>query len=117
MQNKEVKELKFHNENVVSRITMWANIMAFTILALALIGFIYDAYNIIANWASIVSGLPTNIIERIAIFASKVFMTPAVGVFYFLVLRGLAQLLNLGMDLYYQNDVEDEASVEANPVE
>jgi hypothetical protein len=35
-----------------------------------------------------------------------------VGVFYFLVLRGLAQLLNLGMDLYYR-DIEDDEKVEA----
>jgi hypothetical protein len=111
MKNPEEKELKFHNENVVSRITMWSNIMAFTILSLALIGFFYDAYNIIINWSNVVSSLPANILERIAIFASKVFLTPAVGVFYFLVLRGLAQLLNLGMDLYYQNAIEDDATV------
>jgi uncharacterized membrane protein YdfJ with MMPL/SSD domain len=109
MKTPEVKDLKFHNENVVSRITLWANIMAFVILAIALISFIYDAYSIITNWESVVMSLPTNVLERIAIFSSKVFMSPAVGVFYFLVLRGLAQLLNLGMDLFYQNVEEDEA--------
>ena len=109
MKTPDEKDLKFHNENVVSRITLWANIMAFVILAIALIGFIYDAYSIITNWESVVMSLPTNVLERIAIFSSKVFMSPAVGVFYFLVLRGLAQLLNLGMDLYYQNVEEDEA--------
>jgi len=108
MPTPEEKELKFHNEGVVSRITMWANTMAFLILAFALISFIYDAYSIITNWQSIVAGLPVNPLERIAIFISKVFMSPAVGVFYFLVLRGLAQLLNLGMDLYYQYADEEE---------
>jgi uncharacterized membrane protein YdfJ with MMPL/SSD domain len=107
MQNPDEKDLKFHNEDVVSRITLWANIMAFVILALALTSFIYDAYSIITNWESVVASLPTNVLERIAIFASKVFMSPAVGVFYFLVLRGLAQLLKLGMDLYYR-DLDDE---------
>ena len=114
MQNPDVKDLKFHNENVVSRISLWANIMAFVILAFALISFIYDGYSIITNWASVVASLPPNVLERIAIFVSKVFMSPVVGVFYFLVLRGLAQLLNLGMDVYYQG-VDDEA-VESQPV-
>jgi len=107
MKNPDEKDLKFHNEDVVSRIILWANIMAFVILAIALISFIYDAYSIITNWESVVMSLPANVLERIAIFASKVFMSPAVGVFYFLVLRGLSQLLNLGMDLYYR-DIEDD---------
>jgi hypothetical protein len=112
MKTPEEKDLKFHNEGIVSRITLWSNIMAFVILAISLIGFTYDAYSIIRDWANIVATLPPSIFERIAIFASKVFMSPAVGVFYFLVLRGLAQLLNLGMDLYYRG-IEDDETVEA----
>jgi len=114
MQNHDEKELKFHDEGIVSRISLWANIMAFVILAFALISFIYDAYSIITNWRDIVATLPPSIFERIAIFSSKVFMAPAVGVFYFLVLRGLAQLLNLGMDLYYKDaEDEDDETIEA----
>ncbi len=109
----ESKELTFHNENVVTRVTLWANIIAFTILAVSLIGFAYDLYSVIGNWAQVVGSLPPNILERIAIFASKLFLNPLVGVFYFLVLRGLAQLFNLGMDLYYRDAYVEEEKTEA----
>ena len=107
---KEEKEvLTFHNENAISRISLWANIIAFTILAFALIGFAHQAYQLISNWSQIAPGLPTNVFERIAVFVTNVFMEPMVGVFYFIALRGISQLLNLGLDLYYANvDVLDE---------
>ena len=108
MPNPNEKELKFHDEGIVSRVAMWANIMAFVILSFAMISFAYDAYSIIGNWRDIVATMPPSVFERIAIFVSRVFMTPVVGVFYFLVLRGLSQLLNLGMDLYYKGMVEEE---------
>jgi hypothetical protein len=108
-QEKEV--LTFHNENAISRLSLWANIIAFTILVFALIGFAQDVYQIISNWKQILPGLPTNPFERIALFVSNVFMDPLIGVFYFLVLRGISQLLNLGLDLFYQGE-EEEIEVE-----
>ena len=108
-QEKEV--MTFHNENAISRISLWANIIAFTILAFALISFIHQVYQLASNWAQIAPGLPANLFERIAVFVTNVFMEPMVGVFYFLVLRGLSQLLNLGLDIFYANveelDVEE----------
>jgi len=98
--------LTFHNGNAVSRISLWANIIGYTILVFSLIGFGNQAYTIISNWSQVVQSLPANLFERISIFVSQVFMEPLVGVFYFLVLRGISQLLNLGLDLFYQ--VEDE---------
>lgn len=104
-------ELKtFHNEGAISRISLWANIIAYTILIFALVAFASQLYQLITNWAQIVPGLPASLFERIAIFVSNVFMEPLRGVFYFLVLRGISQLLNLGLDLYYAN-VEDEEEV------
>jgi hypothetical protein len=100
-QEKEVQT--FHNENAISRISLWANIVAFTILVFALITFANQAYQLISNWSQIAPGLPANFFERIAVFVTNVFMDPMVGVFYFLVLRGISQLLNLGLDLYYAN--------------
>ena len=102
----EKEELTFHDENAISRITLWANIIAYTILVLSLIGFINQAYSIISNWSQVVLSLPAGLFERIAIFATQVFMDPLVGVFYFLVLRGISLLLNLGLDLLYEK-VED----------
>jgi hypothetical protein len=42
-------------------------------------------------------------------------MEPLRGVFYFLVLRGISQLLNLGLDIYYAH-VEDLRFEEVPPV-
>ena len=108
-QEKEV--LTFHNENAVSRIAMWANIVAYTILAFAMITFIHQIYQLASNWSQIVPSLPPNFFERIAVFVSNVFMDPMVGVFYFLVLRGVSQLLNLGLDLFYAGAEEDEIDI------
>ena len=111
---KEKETLTFHNENAISRISLWANIVAYTILAFTLISFIQQAYQLITNWSQIAPGLPPNFFERIAIFVTNVFMEPMVGVFYFLALRGISQLLNLGLDLYYANveDLDEEEIVE-----
>ena len=105
---KEDEGTTFHSDNAVARISLWSNIIAYTILVFSLIAFAYQAYQLISNWAQIAAGLPTNLFERIAIFVSNVFMEPLRGVFYFLVLRGISQLLNIGLDLYYAN-VEDQA--------
>ena len=112
----EVEVMTFHNEGAISRISLWANIIAYTLLVFALFGFAQQAYQLIANWDQIAPGLPTNLLERIAIFTTNVFMDPLVGVFYFLVLRGISQLLNLGLDLFYADVedfvVEEEAAIE-----
>ena len=110
----EVEVITFHSESAISRISLWANIIGFTILIFSLAGFAYDFSSIVQNWEQVVAGLPTNMAERIAIFASKVFLEPLKGVFYFLVLRGLSQLLNLGLDLYYADAefVEEDLSKE-----
>ena len=103
----------FHNENAISRISLWANIVGITILVFSLIGFAQQAYQLISNWAQIAPGLPTNMFERIAIFATQVFMEPLTGAFYFLVLRGISQLLNLGLDLFYSEvEIVDEEDLE-----
>ena len=104
--NQEKETLTFHNENAISRISLWANIIAYTILVFALIGFAQQAYQLISNWSQIAPGLPENFFERVAIFVTNVFMDPLVGVFYFLVLRGISQLLNLGLDIFYADAEE-----------
>ena len=100
--------MTFHNEGAVSRISLWSNIIAYTILVFSLIAFAYQLYQLISNWAQIAPGLPENLFERIAIFVSNVFLEPLRGVFYFLVLRGISQLLNLGLDLFYKGAEEEE---------
>ncbi|MGD8404833.1 MAG: hypothetical protein PVJ21_14320 [Anaerolineales bacterium] len=109
----ETEGMTFHNENAISRISLWSNIIGITILVFSLIGFANTAYSIISNWSQVVLSLPSSIFERIAVFASQVFLEPLKGVFYFLALRGISQLLYLGLDLYYANvEDEDEDEVE-----
>jgi len=109
MSNEE-ESMTFHNESAISHISLWANIIGFTILIFSLIGFANTAYSIISNWDQVVLSLPTSLFERIAVFAGQVFLEPLKGVFYFLVLRGVSQGLNLGLDIYYYvNAEEDEA--------
>jgi hypothetical protein len=108
---KEDELTTFHSEGAVSRISLWANIIGYTILVFSLIAFAYQAYQLSSNWAQIAAGLPANLFERIAIFVSNVFLEPLRGVFYFLVLRGISQLLNLGLDIYYGNVEEPEVEV------
>jgi hypothetical protein len=107
----EKESMTFHNEDAIARISLWANIVAYTILVFALISFIHEGYQLITNWDQLTPSLPPNFFERIAIFVTNVFMDPMVGVFYFLVLRGISQLLNLGLDLFYASaeemDVEE----------
>ena len=111
---KETEVITFHNEGAINRISLWANIVGYTILVFSLIGFSQQAYQLITNWAQIAPGLPANFFERIAIFVTNVFMDPLKGVVYFLVLRGISQLLNLGLDLFYADvefvDVEEDAA-------
>lgn len=96
----------FHNENAIFRIAMWANIVAWAALVLALLVFTNTMYSIIANWAMVSQSLPAGFYEKIAAFAG-VFLDPLVGgVFVFLVLRGLSQGLYLLMDFYLDGDEE-----------
>ena len=104
----ETEGMTFHNENAISRISLWANIIGITILIFSLLGFANTAYSIIKNWDQVVLSLPASVFERIAVFASQVFLEPLKGVFYFLALRGISQLLNLGLDIYYANAEEED---------
>jgi hypothetical protein len=105
---KDDEVMTFHSESAISRISLWSNIIGFTILLFSLIGFANTAYSIIQNWDQVVLSLPPTLFERIAVFAGQVFLEPLKGVFYFLVLRGISQLLNLGLDLYYSDAEETE---------
>jgi hypothetical protein len=107
----EEKEMQFHNEGIVSRLTTWGNIVAFIVLGFAVIELIWNGY----VWYNQVMlspyGAPGFGI-MIGTIASIMVMPFLGGVFYFLVLRGLVQLLNLGLDLYYGGIEEEEVEVE-----
>ncbi|RMF44270.1 MAG: hypothetical protein D6755_09350 [Anaerolineae bacterium] len=106
---------EFHSEEVVFRIALWANIVAWLALALSLLVFANTAYSIASNWASISQTLPPSAFGKISAFAN-LFLDPLTGgIFVFLALRGLSQLLYLGLDVYYRNAGEEEIEVEPLP--
>jgi len=94
--------LLFANENNIFRIVSIAKIVSWIILIFYLISFAGDVSAAIqgqVQWPSELSRWPITI--------ANLFFAPAVGLFYFLVLQGLAQGLNLGLDIYYELQPED----------
>jgi hypothetical protein len=95
--------LLFANENNIIRIVSIARIISWIILIFYLISFAGDVSGIIQgqmNWPTQLSQWPITI--------ANLFFAPAVGLFYFLVLQGVAQGLNLGLDIYYELHPEDD---------
>jgi len=91
------QSLLFANETNIFRIVSIAKIVSWVILIFYLISFAGDVGSIIQgqmNWPSQLSQWPITI--------ANLFFAPVVGLFYFLVLQGVSQGLNLGLDIYYQ---------------
>ncbi|MEO8357607.1 MAG: hypothetical protein ABI621_17015 [Chloroflexota bacterium] len=89
--------LLFASENTIFRIISIAKILSWVILAFYLISFAGDISGMIQGqmqWPTQLSQWPITI--------ANLFFAPAVGLFYFLVLQGVAQGLNLGLDIYYE---------------
>jgi hypothetical protein len=100
--------LLFANENAIFRIVAIAKIVSWVILVFYLISFANDLGPVFQGqmqWPTQLSQWPITI-------ASLLF-TPTIGLFYFLVLQGVAQGLNLGLDLYYDLQPEEEEEIEA----
>lgn len=98
----------FANETSIFRIVSIAKIISWTILAIYLISFATDLGRMIqgqSNWPTEVSQWPLAI--------ANLFFAPVVGLFYFLVLQGVAQGLNLGLDVYYELQPGDNEAEEA----
>jgi len=94
--------LLFANENNIFRIVSIAKIVSWIILIFYLISFAGDISGIIqgqTNWPTQLSQWPITI--------ANLFFAPAIGLFYFLVLQGVVQGLNLGLDIYYELQPED----------
>lgn len=91
------ESLLFASENNIFRIVSIAKIVSWVILIFYLISFAGDMSAAIQGqmqWPSELSQWPITI--------ANLFFAPVVGLFYFLVLQGVAQGLNLGLDIYYE---------------
>ena len=93
----------FANEDAIFRIISIAKILSWVILVFYLISFANDISGIIRGqmqWPTQLSQWPITI--------ANLFFAPAIGLFYFLVLQGVAQGLNLGLDVFYEMNHEEE---------
>ena len=107
MNTNKNESLLFANEDAIFRIISIAKIVSWVILAVYLIVFVDGISSLIQQ-----GSFPTQLSQVLPVIAN-IFYAPAVGMFYFLVLQGLAQGLNLGLDVYYElNPEEDEAEAE-----
>lgn len=94
--------LLFANENNIFRIISIARIISWIILVFYLISFAGEISTVIQGqmqWPTQLSQWPLTI--------ANLFFAPVVGLFYFLVLQGVAQGLNLGLDIYYELQPEE----------
>ena len=99
------ESLVFANEDAIFRIISIAKILSWVILVFYLISFAGDISNIIQGqmqWPTQLSQWPITI--------ANLFFAPAIGLFYFLILQGVAQGLNLGLDIFYELNPEEEAN-------
>jgi hypothetical protein len=102
MNTNKDESLLFASENNIFRIVSIAKIVSWIILIFYLISFAGDMSSAIQGqmqWPTQLSQWPITI--------ANLFFAPVVGLFYFLVLQGLAQGLNLGLDIFYELQPED----------
>ena len=98
--------LLFADETNIFRIVSIAKIVSWIVLVFYLISFAGNMAELIqgrTSWPTQVSQWPLAI--------ANLFFAPVIGLFYFLVLQGVAQGLNLGLDIFYElhpEDVEEE---------
>jgi len=102
MNTNKDESLLFASENNIFRIVSIAKIVSWIILIFYLISFAGDVSAAVqgqVQWPSELSQWPITI--------ANLFFAPVVGLFYFLVLQGVAQGLNLGLDIFYDLQPED----------
>jgi hypothetical protein len=93
----------FAREDHILRIVPMARITSWVILIFYIISFANEASRMFQGqmtWPSQLSQWPIAI--------ASLFFAPVIGLFYFLVLQGVAQALNLGLDILYELHPEDE---------
>lgn len=102
----------FHNEDAVFRIAMWANIISWVALVLALLQVAGNVIDLYPQWDQFLMSVP-EWYKRVLILTNYLVTQPVTGgVFAFLALRGISQGLYILMDMYMDDeefeDFEDE---------
>ena len=111
------ESLLFASETSIFRIISVAKIVSWVILVVYLYSFIENVrQNAMPMFQQ--QAYPTDVAQWIGFLANLIFPI-AIGLFYFLILQGVAQILNLGLDIFYElrPEEEKEAIVEEEAVE
>ena len=106
------ESLLFASETAIFRIVTIAKIVSWIILVVYLILFVDSIKPMFQGQMQ----WPAAAADWITLLAN-VFYAPAIGLFYFLVMQGVAQGLNLGLDIFYElhpDKADDTSFVEEN---
>lgn len=95
--------LLFASETSIFRIVSIAKIISWVLLIIYLTLFVDNVRPVFEGQMQ----WPTQLSQWVNLIAN-LFFAPAVGLFYFLVLQGVAQGLNLGLDIFYELHPEEE---------
>jgi len=100
------ESLLFANEDAIYRIISVARIVSWVVLGIYLISFSTETVSMFQSGVQ----WPTQVSQILLMIANLVF-APAIGLFYFLVLQGVAQGLNLGLDIFYELRGEEDDDI------
>ena len=95
--------LLFASETSIFRIVSIARIVSWVVLVIYLYSFVENVRPLFQGQMP----FPTEVLQGVNMVANLIFPL-AIGLFYFLVLQGIAQILNLGLDIFYELRPEEE---------
>lgn len=102
--------LLFASENAIFRIVSVAKIISWILLVIYLYSFIENVRQSVLPMFQ-QQAFPPEIAQWIGLLANLIYPL-ALGTFYFLIMQGVAEGLNLGLDIYYELHPEEETSSE-----
>lgn len=103
------EKVTMHSPKMISGLIITAEITGWVMLVLYLLSFASDMSSLAQNFAM---AWPTSGVMDQLMFIAGIIFKPAIAAFYFLTMQGIAQLLALGVDIFYNTDVEYETIIE-----
>jgi hypothetical protein len=92
--------LLFASETSIFRIVSIAKIISWVLLVIYLYSFIENfRQNVLPMFQQ--QAFPTDVMQWLGFVANLLFPV-ALGLFYFIIMQGVAQGLNLGLDIFYE---------------
>ena len=94
----------FHNEDAVFRIAMWANIISWVSLAVAVLQVVNGVVDLYPQWEQFLMSVPEWYKRALILLNYLVAGPVTTGLFAFIALRGVSQGLYLLMDMYMDDE-------------